>query len=278
MAVTLRCSTRLRVHAKEHYGTEGTLYADIGSGLSFTRKSFLRLIDDVLAGKYRGGVILITYPERMARWGRELIQRICGAFDCEIVAIEDGEEKTAEQELVSDMLALTTIFSAKLHGARAAKTLRKDLEPETVSEAVKMRKSGYPVSHIVDVLHEQGHRDTKGRVISRYVIDKYLDANGTEQILSAVVSNGEANSFEQFHDEHIGKVVERVDPRTGKVAKDSRLPKATLYEAYLKWCKKNRVQKPLTARYAGTLLKRKYGYHTRYNHDGRIVYCGIGLN
>jgi len=46
---------RLRAHAKEQYGTEGTLYADIGSGLSFTRKNFLRLIDDVLAGEYRGG-------------------------------------------------------------------------------------------------------------------------------------------------------------------------------------------------------------------------------
>ncbi len=178
---------RLRAYAKEHYGTEGTLYADIGSGLSFTRKSFLRLIDDVLAGKYRGGVILITYPERMARWGRELIQRVCTAFDCEIVAIEDGEEKTPEQELVSDMLALTTIFSAKLHGARAAKTLKRDVDPETISEAVRLRKAGYPVAHIVEVLREQGHRDTKGRIISRYVIDNYLDANGTEKVLSAVV-------------------------------------------------------------------------------------------
>jgi len=152
----------------------------------------------------------------MARWGRELIERVCRAFDCEIVAIEDGEEKAPEQELVSDMLALTTIFSAKLHGARAAKTVKRDLEAETVSEAVRLRKAGYPVAHIVEVLREQGHRDTKGRVISRYVIDKYLDANGAEQVLSAVVSSSEVNSFEKSHDQHIVKVARRLTRERGR--------------------------------------------------------------
>lgn len=269
---------RLQKYAKQKYNTDGTLYADVGSGLSFSRKNFLKLIDDVLAGKYRGGVILVTYPERMARWGRELIEKVCGAFDCRIEAIEEDEDRSDTQELVSDMIALTTIFSARIHGRRAAKTLTVELEPETVKEMVCLRKQRHPVSYITEVLEERGHRDTKGRTISRYVIDKYLDNNGAEMVLEATVGNGqERNSFEQWHDKHVVRVREEIDRRTGKISKDSRLPKAVLYEAYEEWCKQNKKGKPVSARQAGIILQKKYGYRTKLNCTGRVVYCGIGL-
>ena len=53
-----------------------TWYRSIGSGMNFERKELLQLIQDILAGKYRGGFIVATDLTRIARFGHKLIEFI----------------------------------------------------------------------------------------------------------------------------------------------------------------------------------------------------------
>jgi len=66
--------------ALDELGTElktDNIYSGIGSGLSFTRKGLDRMIDHLLDGTIpAGSVLLITFKDRLARFGVELIEKI----------------------------------------------------------------------------------------------------------------------------------------------------------------------------------------------------------
>ena len=56
------------------------------------------------------------------RFGAELVFAICEEFATEVIIINQSpEEVSFEQELVSDMIELVTVFSARLYGARSRK-------------------------------------------------------------------------------------------------------------------------------------------------------------
>lgn len=97
------------------------VYADIRSGLNFKRKDLLRLLDDVLSKKV--SKIYVTYEDRLARFGFDLLSWVCGKYGTEIVVVVNSREATSPQEeLVQDMIAIITSFSAQLYGLRSHKT------------------------------------------------------------------------------------------------------------------------------------------------------------
>jgi putative resolvase len=97
--------------------------SDIGSGLNYKRKQFLRLMEMVELGQVRR--IVIAHRDRLVRFGYDYFEAFCQRHNTEIVVI-NGEAMSPEQELVRDLLAIITVFGARLQGLRSYRKVLKD--------------------------------------------------------------------------------------------------------------------------------------------------------
>jgi predicted site-specific integrase-resolvase len=91
---------------------------DVGSSLNMKRKGFIKLLRMILNNEV--SKIVIAYPDRLVRFGFEIIEEICKAHNCEIVVL-NKEDKTPEQEVIEDLISILVSFSGKLQGMRKEK-------------------------------------------------------------------------------------------------------------------------------------------------------------
>ncbi len=111
---------RLQAWAKEERaGKQVLVLSDIGSGLSATRRQLQRLLR--LVREDQVAEIVVTYPDRLTRFGHEYLQALFDSFSVTLTVLDPGEDQTAEQELTDDMLALLASFSGRLYGMRSHK-------------------------------------------------------------------------------------------------------------------------------------------------------------
>lgn len=93
------------------------IYKDIGSGLNDSRKELINLINDVQQDKVNR--IFITYKDRLTRFGFNYLQEICKFHSTSIVQVsKEVIEKSLQEELVEDLIAIIHSFSGKLYGLR----------------------------------------------------------------------------------------------------------------------------------------------------------------
>ena len=79
-----------------------TWYRSVGSGLNFYRPELLALIEDILAGKFRGGFIVCTDFTRLARFGVRSLEKIAEFGGCQIVyTMDEREAKTTNETLAN---------------------------------------------------------------------------------------------------------------------------------------------------------------------------------
>jgi excisionase family DNA binding protein len=111
---------RLQAWAEtERRGVETLVLPDIGSGLKASRRQLTRLLKLVCEDKV--GEVAITYEDRLTRFGQEYLETLFACFGVTLTVLEPGEEKTPEQELTDDLLALIASFSGRLYGMRSHK-------------------------------------------------------------------------------------------------------------------------------------------------------------
>jgi predicted site-specific integrase-resolvase len=113
----------LEAYCKQHSLRVDEWISDIGSGLNYKRKQFNRLMQMVELGQVRR--IVIAHRDRLVRFGYEYFEAFCERHHTEIVVI-DGQSLSPEQELVRDLIAIVTVFSARLHGLRSYRKVLKD--------------------------------------------------------------------------------------------------------------------------------------------------------
>ncbi|GHO82221.1 IS607 family transposase [Dictyobacter formicarum] len=101
---------------------------EIGGGLNFKRKQFLKLVDAIIAGEV--AVLLIAHKDRLARFGYSLLAHLCETHDCRLLVM-NTEQLSPEQELVQDLITITHCFSSRLYGLR---TYRNVLEKALTDE------------------------------------------------------------------------------------------------------------------------------------------------
>src|ERR1700730_12387995 len=77
--------------------------SEIGGGLNFKRKQFLRLVDAIIAGEV--AVLLIAHKDRLARFGYSLLVHLCETHDCHLVVM-NTEQLSPEHELVQDLMSI----------------------------------------------------------------------------------------------------------------------------------------------------------------------------
>ncbi|NET62301.1 MAG: IS607 family transposase [Symploca sp. SIO2E6] len=93
---------------------------DLGSGLNYNKKGLQKLLKRIMRGDV--GRLVLTHKDRLLRFGSELVFAMCEEFETEVVIInKSSEELSFEQELVTDMIELITVFSARLYGSRSLK-------------------------------------------------------------------------------------------------------------------------------------------------------------
>ncbi|MBD2517103.1 IS607 family transposase [Nostoc sp. FACHB-973] len=107
--------------------------SDLGSGLNYQKKGLQKLLKRIMQGDV--GRLVLTHKDRLLRFGSELVFSMCEEFETEVVIInKSSDEVSFEQELVTDMIELITVFSARLYGSRSRKN-KKLLD--NVAKAVK---------------------------------------------------------------------------------------------------------------------------------------------
>jgi excisionase family DNA binding protein len=104
-------------------GSNGWQYEtiqDLGSGLNYQKKGLQKLLKRILKGDV--GRLVLTHKDRLLRFGAELVFAMCEEFETEVVIVNKSDEELSfEQELVTDMIELVTVFSARLYGSRSRK-------------------------------------------------------------------------------------------------------------------------------------------------------------
>lgn len=97
--------------------------SEIGGGMNFKRKRFLKLMEDVQQGRI--AKLLIAHKDRLCRFGFEYFEWMARENGCEFVVVNQ-ESFSPQQEMIEDLLAIVHTFSCRLYGLRRYKKLIKD--------------------------------------------------------------------------------------------------------------------------------------------------------
>ena len=106
-------------------------YKDVASGMNFNRKQFKLLLDDILS--YKVAKLYITYKDRLSRISFDMFQRLFAEFGCEIVVINDSEDKSDEAEIFEEIISVLHCFAMKMYSKRRKRKLeiiQEDLKNE----------------------------------------------------------------------------------------------------------------------------------------------------
>ena len=93
---------------------------EIGGGMNFKRKRFLKLMDNI----QQGGVakLLIAHKDRLCRFGFDYFERMARESGCDFIVMNQ-ESLSPQQEMIEDLLAIVHTFSCRLYGLRRYKKM-----------------------------------------------------------------------------------------------------------------------------------------------------------
>jgi putative resolvase len=93
---------------------------DVGSGLNDKRKGLLKMMKLAEEGKISD--IAIRYRDRLTRFGFEYLQTYFESHHVQLHILDDlTYERSVQEELVDDLMAIIASFSGKLYGIRSHK-------------------------------------------------------------------------------------------------------------------------------------------------------------
>lgn len=93
---------------------------DIGSGLNLNKRGINKIIHLAIKGKINE--LVVTYKDRLTRFGFELIEEIITKYsNGKIIILNKSEEISQEEELVKDVMAIMNVYVAKINGLRRYK-------------------------------------------------------------------------------------------------------------------------------------------------------------
>ncbi len=95
---------------------------DIGSGLNYKRNGFNKLLSKIFNREVNE--IVVTYKDRLLRFGFELFEKICIEYNCKILVYSEDKslidvEENETRELQEDLLSIINVFVARRNGKRA---------------------------------------------------------------------------------------------------------------------------------------------------------------
>jgi excisionase family DNA binding protein len=110
------------------------VFCETASGLNENRKKLKKLLSMVSSKEV--DIVLVEFKDRLARFGYTYLVSFIESHGAKVEVVTDEDEPLEPaQELVEDMLAIVTCFSAKLYGQRSQQFKKKvkeliDKEPK----------------------------------------------------------------------------------------------------------------------------------------------------
>jgi putative resolvase len=118
-----RQKERLIAYAVEKGYQIKALYTEIASGLNENRRELAKIAKVATQGEI--DAIVIEYKDRLARFGYKYLEQYYQSCGVEIDIMELDEEKSPQEELVEDMIAIATNFPARIYGKRSGRVAKK---------------------------------------------------------------------------------------------------------------------------------------------------------
>jgi len=119
-----RQKERLIEYAKDKGYCLKKVFCETASGINENRKKLKKLLS--MVASHEIDIILIEFKDRLARFGYSYLQEFVESHGASVeVVTQEDEPKNATQELVEDMLAIVTSFSARLYGQRSQQFKKK---------------------------------------------------------------------------------------------------------------------------------------------------------
>ncbi|HEV7282224.1 MAG TPA: recombinase family protein [Pirellulaceae bacterium] len=171
---------RVREYVQNRWGSAAncTWFRGAGvSGMNFDRDDLLSLIDALLAGKFRGGFVVASSPDRLARFGVRMLERIAQNSGAQMAYVLPQAEEGADS-MVDEVLSVLCHFTARQSGKKAKAVCEKLLSPDSLTMAYRWQKAGLSIRNIYARLDSLGKAvDTKGRRLSYKTVYRRLVEN-----------------------------------------------------------------------------------------------------
>ena len=125
-----RQKERLVEYAKTKGYKITKVFCETASGINEKRKQLKKLLS--MVAEKEVDIVLIEFKDRLARFGYSYLQEFIESHGASVEVVGEvsatsptDEPKNATQELVEDMLAIVTSFSARLYGQRSQQFKKK---------------------------------------------------------------------------------------------------------------------------------------------------------
>ena len=119
-----RQKERLVEYAKKKGYIIKKVFCETASGINENRKKLKKLLSMVKDKEV--DIVLIEFKDRLARFGYRYLVEFIESHNASVEIVTQQEmPKDATQELVEDMLAIVTSFSARLYGQRSQRFKKK---------------------------------------------------------------------------------------------------------------------------------------------------------
>lgn len=118
-----RQKERLITYAVEKGYQIAAIHTETASGLNENRRELTKLLKEAPKGSI--DTIVIESKDRLARFGYKYLEQYFLSYRVAIEVVETNEEKSPQEELVEDMMAIVTSFSARIYGKRGERVAKK---------------------------------------------------------------------------------------------------------------------------------------------------------
>ena len=97
-------------------GSNPKVFSDIGSGMNEKRPGLISLMNEITHNKI--SKVMISHKDRLTRFGFGYLETIFKMYNTEIEIINLEDDKSFQEELTEDLIAIIHHFSMKFYGKR----------------------------------------------------------------------------------------------------------------------------------------------------------------
>ena len=97
-------------------GSNPKVFSDIGSGMNEKRPGLISLMNEIVQNKI--SKVVISHKDRLTRFGFGYLETIFKMYNTEIEIINLEDDKSFQEELTEDLIAIIHHFGMKFYGKR----------------------------------------------------------------------------------------------------------------------------------------------------------------
>ena len=114
---------RARLHCEESGHSIAGEYLDVGSGLNDNRRGLFKMLRDAVAGRF--DVVVVTYNDRLSRFGLNIIREFLGSWGVELEVMHPMiVNSSPHAELITDLTSILYSFMGKLYRVRRGQEVK----------------------------------------------------------------------------------------------------------------------------------------------------------